>query len=199
MIKTKVSLTKSLLTKSSLTKGPFTKRNKHNKTLKYNTTYGEMEIKGIEKLYNHLLKTCSFNCFMDLGSGKGKVCMYMAKQPDIQNVIGIELVKERHIEACKLQKELEDKDSDKVKLILKDVFKVSLKKYKNMNTFIWISSLCFPQDVVNNIFKKIKRELNPGTIICCSKTPTINIGKLIETLVVSQTWNSNHVVSIYKL
>lgn len=172
---------------------------RRNKTLKYNTTYGEMEISGIEKLYNHLKPMNSFDCFMDLGSGKGKICMYMAKQPDIKQVVGIELVDERHEEALQLMKTLKPEDAQKVSLQLNDIFKVSLKKYKDMNTFIWISSLCFPQDVVNNIFKKIKKELKEGTIICCSKTPTVNIGKLIGTLTVPQTWNKDHLVSIYKM
>lgn len=176
-----------------------TKINKHNKTSKYNTTYGEMEIEGIQKLYQHLSKNWTFDCFMDLGSGKGKVCAYMAKQPEIKDVLGIELVKERHNEATELMRTLSKEDSAKVNLVLNDIFKVSLKKYRAKNTFIWISSLCFPQDVVNNIFKKIKRELNPGTIVCCSKTPTNNVGELLETIIVPQTWNREHIVSIYKM
>jgi len=177
-----------------------TNKSKLTKTLKkYNTTYGEMEILGIKKLYTYLLKTYSFNCFMDLGSGKGKVCAYMAKQPAIKEVVGIELVEERHQEALKLMDTLNPEEKQKVTLVLNDIFKVPLKKYKDMESFIWISSLCFPQDVVNNIFKKIKRELKPGTIVCCSKTPTIHIGELIGTLTVPQTWNSEHLVSIYKM
>jgi SAM-dependent methyltransferase len=175
-------------------------KGKINKTLKmYNTTYGEMELSGIKKLYTELLKTYSFNCFMDLGSGKGKVCAYMAKQPAIKQVIGIELVEERHQEALQLIENLNQEEKQKVLLVLNDIFKVPLKKYKDMDTFIWISSLCFPQDVVNNIFKKIKKELKPGTIVCCSKKPTIHIGELIGTLIVPQTWNSEHLVSIYKI
>ena len=175
------------------------KIHKNNKTLKHNTTYGEMEEEGIHKLYRHLLKNFSFNCFMDLGSGKGKVCCYMATQSDITHVLGVELVKERHNEALKLKENLSKENNKKITFLLNDIFNISLKKYKTMDTFIWISSLCFPQNVVNNIFKKIQKELKPGTIVCCSKTPTNNIGKLMETLVVPQTWNKHHVVSIYKI
>ena len=177
---------------------PKVNKKSKNKTLKYNTTYGEMEISGIEKLYNHLKETNTFECFMDLGSGKGKVCMYMAKQPDIKEVVGIELVEERHEEANQLMKTLNIDEAQKVSLHLDDIFNVSLKKYNQMNTFIWISSLCFPQDVVNNIFKKLKKELKEGTLVCCSKRPN-NIGELIGTLTVPQTWNKEHLVSIYKL
>jgi len=173
---------------------------KQNKT-QYNTTYGEMEIKGIDTLYNHLITKYNYNpnCFMDLGSGKGAVCIHMAKQPAIEHVLGIELVDERHEEAVTLRDTLNEKDAKKVDLILSDIFKVSLKKYKPMNVFIWISSLCFPQEVVNNIFKKLKRELRPGTIVCSSKTITNNIGTVLETITLPQSWNASHQATIYKL
>ena len=172
----------------------------HNKTKsKYNTTYGEMEYEGIEKLYNHLLQTNKqINCFMDLGSGRGKLCMYMSAQQDIQKVIGIELVKERHDDAIAMKNKLTE-ISDKVDLFNNDIFKISLIPYAKYNNFIWISSLCFSEKIVNNIFKKIKRELNTGTIVCCSKIPTIKIGELIDTVIIPQTWNSEHEVSIFRL
>ena len=170
---------------------------KKNKT-QYNTTYGEMEIKGIDTLYNHL-KQYEFNCFMDLGSGKGAVCIHMAKQPAIENVLGIELVDDRHDEAVKLRESLSETDARKVDLVLGDIFKVSLKKYKSKNIFIWISSLCFPQELINNLFKKLKRELRPGTIICSSKTVTNNVGTLLETITLPQSWNQTHQATIYKL
>ena len=173
----------------------------HNKTKhnKYNTTYGEMEYEGIEKLYNHLLQTNKqINCFMDLGSGRGKLCMYMSAQQDIQKVIGIELVKERHDDAIDMKNKLKE-ISDKIDLFNNDIFKISLIPYAKYNNFIWISSLCFSDKIVNNIFKKIKRELNIGTIVCCSKIPTIKIGKLIDTVIIPLTWNSDHEVSIFRL
>jgi hypothetical protein len=179
---------------------PTMKYDTHNKTKsKYNTTYGEMEYEGIEKLYNHLLQTNKqINCFMDLGSGRGKLCMYMSAQQDIQKVIGIELVKERHDDAIAMKNKLTE-ISDKVDLFNNDIFKISLIPYAKYNNFIWISSLCFSEKIVNNIFKKIKRELNTGTIVCCSKIPTIKIGELIDTVIIPQTWNSEHEVSIFRL
>jgi hypothetical protein len=108
-------------------------------------------------------------------------------------------VDERHEEAVTLRDTLNEKDAKKVDLILSDIFKVSLKKYKPFNVFIWISSLCFPQEVVNNIFKKLKRELKPGTIVCSSKTITNNIGTVLETITLPQSWNATHQATIYKL
>jgi hypothetical protein len=108
-------------------------------------------------------------------------------------------VDDRHDEAVQLRDSLSENDARKIDLILGDIFKVSLKKYKSKNIFIWISSLCFPQDVINNIFKKLKRELKPGTIICSSKTVTNNIGTIIETITLPQSWNQTHQATIYKL
>ena len=172
----------------------------YNKTKsKYNTTYGEMEYEGIEKLYKHLLKTHKqINCFMDLGSGRGKLCMYMSAQKNIEKVVGIEIVKERHDDAIIIKNKLNN-ECNNIDLFNDDIFKVSLEPYSSYNNFIWISSLCFGNKLINNIFKKLKKELKPGTIICCSTVPTIKIGELIDTVIIPQSWNSQHEVSIFRL
>ena len=71
----------------------------------HKTTYGEMEYEGIEKLYE-AVKEFEPTCFMDIGSGRGKLCMYMASKPEIKHSLGIELVKERHDDAKKLKSKL---------------------------------------------------------------------------------------------
>ena len=179
---------------------PTMKYDTHNKTKsKYNTTYGEMEYEGIEKLYKHLLKTHKqINCFMDLGSGRGKLCMYMSAQKNIEKVVGIEIVKERHDDAIIIKNKLNN-ECNNIDLFNDDIFKVSLEPYSFYNNFIWISSLCFGNKLINNIFKKLKKELKPGTIICCSTVPTIKIGELIDTVIIPQSWNSQHEVSIFRL
>ena len=55
-------------------------------------TYGEMEYNGIQQLYSIIAEKYNKNidCFMDIGSGRGKLCMYMAAQPKIKHVLGVE-------------------------------------------------------------------------------------------------------------
>ena len=52
-------------------------------------TYGEMEYEGIEKLYNKFNKDFELTNFIDIGSGRGKLCLYMALFPQITQSIGI--------------------------------------------------------------------------------------------------------------
>jgi len=67
-------------------------------------TYGEMEYEGIQQLYEHVTSHLSpkIDTFIDIGSGRGKLCMYMASKPKITSVLGIELVRQRHYDALQL-------------------------------------------------------------------------------------------------
>jgi len=162
-------------------------------------TYGEMEYEGIQTLYQYIHKQYpTVNCFMDIGSGRGKLCMYMAAQPKISRVVGIELVKERHDDALSLQRELKSDFSDKVSLLNQNIFDVQLSEYKSYHTFIWFSNLCFDPSTTYDIFKKIQSELAPGTIVCCSKIPH-EIGTLVTTLNIPMSWSQQSTVYMYVL
>jgi tRNA G46 methylase TrmB len=166
-----------------------------------NITYGEMEYEGIQKLYTFITKNYNpkINCFMDLGSGRGKLCMYMAAQPKIKHVLGVELVKQRHDDAEILKSELTFEYADKVKLLHKNIFDVDFEEYKNNQIFIWFSNLCFDQTGIINVFQKIQRDLPSGTIICCSKKPEEIFGEFLHTIQVPMSWNKESNVYIYRL
>jgi len=165
------------------------------------TTYGEMQYEGIQELYQYVTKNYNnkINTFIDLGSGRGKLCMYMAAQPKIKNVLGIELVKERHNDAENLKSQLQYEYANKVILINKNIFDVDLELYTNKQIFIWFSNLCFNQTGVIDIFKKLQNTLPKDTIICCSKPPTEPIGTYLNTIKVSMSWCDDSNVYIYKL
>ena len=166
-----------------------------------NITYGEMEYEGIQKLYSFITKNYNpkVNCFMDLGSGRGKLCMYMAAQPKIKHVLGVELVKQRHDDAENLKSELTFEYAHKVKLLHKNIFDVDFEEYKNKQIFIWFSNLCFDQTGIINVFKKIQSDLPSGTIICCSKKPEEPFGEFLHTIQVPMSWNKESNVYIYRL
>jgi tRNA G46 methylase TrmB len=84
-----------------------------------NITYGEMEYEGIKLLYSYINKNYNnkINSFIDVGSGRGKLCMYMAAQPKIKYVLGIELVKQRHDDAEILKTEIDHEYASKVTLL----------------------------------------------------------------------------------
>ena len=101
-------------------------------------TYGELDYEGIQKLYKYIKKNYnnSIDCFIDIGSGRGKLCMYMAADPDIKKVLGVELMKERNDDALILKSELQSEYANKVVLLNKNVLKVNFEDYKDSNIFI---------------------------------------------------------------
>ena len=167
----------------------------------HKVTYGEMEYNGIELLYKHITKKYNSNIssFIDVGSGRGKLCMFMAAEPKIRKVIGIELVKERHDDAEALKTNLDPLYADKVTLLNSDIFKIDLQDFNLSNVFVWFSNLCFDQNVTDDIFKKLIAELPSGSIICCSKPHTLPELHLLDSIQIPMSWNSSSNVKIYKL
>lgn len=164
-------------------------------------TYGEMEYSGIVKLYDYIKQNYNpnINCFIDIGSGRGKLCMYMASQPKIKKVLGVELVKERHDDALDINSQLNYKYSKKVVLLNNNILDVKFDEYKNNQILIWFSNLCFDLSTIDDIFNKIKNELPSGTIVCCSKKPTIFNADLLNTVPIPMSWSKESNVYIYRL
>jgi tRNA G46 methylase TrmB len=164
-------------------------------------TYGEMEYDGIHQLYNYVKKNYNpdINCFIDIGSGRGKLCMYMASQPKIKKVLGVEVVKERHDDAEYIKSQLNYDYSQKVILLNNDILSVDLKEYKNSQILIWFSNLCFEVPTIDIIFNKIKNELPKGTIVCCSKNPTTFKADYLNSITIPMSWTKLSNVYIYRL
>jgi hypothetical protein len=186
-------------------------------------TYGEMEYEGIEELYEYIKKRYNdeIDTFIDVGSGRGKLCMFMAAQKNIDKSIGIELVKERHDDAVLLQKELiEYQDTGKttqmthsklckggekidyakkVTLLNKNILDIDFKNYlsQDSNVFVWFSNLCFEQSTTNEIFEKINNELPDNSIVCCSKMPNPTVGTFLNKIKIPMSWSKNSDVYIY--
>ena len=175
-----------------------------NKYTGHKTTYGEMDYSGIKKLYDEV-KTLNkkINSFIDIGSGRGKLCFYMAGDKHIQKSVGIEIVKERHRDALHLQKQLPKKYAEKIQLINSDVFNVNLasNSQNKRQTFVWFSNLCFDQNIIDKIFIKMVKELPIGSLICCSRiceAKEKNL-KFIKTTLADMSWNKDQPVHIYEI
>lgn len=134
------------------------------------TTYGEMNYKGLEDLYNYIKEKHNITTFMDVGSGRGKLCMHMANNPEIKKVIGIEIVKNRHNDALKLLQQLESSYANKVSLIHGDICNEDVKHLFNKkgNVLVWMSNLCFSNEVSSAIYDRLLQILPKGSIIACS-------------------------------
>lgn len=171
---------------------------KNNKAYeKYATTYGEMDYPAIElfsKKYNNM------DYFIDFGSGRGKLPLFMATS--VKKSIGIELVSERHQCAVELKNQLEKfypEITSKVSLIEGDMFEYLAITTFDKPAIIWISNLCFPESITKDLFNAISIKFKAGTIIGCSKFPNdipTNITK-IEEMTVPMSWNKNSTIHIF--
>lgn len=176
-------------------------------------TYGEMQYEGLEQLYQHIIKFDNNSypfvphCFLDIGSGRGKLCLYMAAKSCIGQSIGIELVKQRYEDALTLKNALDAKYPDytkKVSFINSNILDISLKQYiRSAPVFVWFSNLCFDQSITDKIFEKLIAELPIGSIICCSKIPQImNNGvencKSLGQISIPMSWAEDSIVFIYQ-
>jgi len=165
-----------------------------------------MDYEGISRLFKHIQKiNPMINTFIDVGSGRGKLCLYMASVAKIKKTIGIELVKARHNDALCLQEKMPGEYAKNVKFINADVCKLNLAEElpEDPRVFVWFSNLCFEQNTTNDIFDKLANELPVGSIICCSKiystgdkTDKTSL-QFIESIPIEMSWSKTSNVHIY--
>ena len=162
----------------------------------YSKTYGELTKKGLTQILKGV-KTKN-KTFVDIGSGKGSVVINVVNNyPQIKKVIGIELDKERHEEAEKrIKKEVSKKNQKKITLINGDM--LTNYSYSDCD-LIYISNLCFSNDVNMKLSKKLNKELCPGSKVFTSR----HINKLKfskkNELYAKQSWNDRSNINKYTI
>ena len=168
---------------------------------KHKITYGELSYEGFEdilKKFNY-----NFDTFIDIGSGRGKLCLYASGFNVINKSIGIELVKERHDDAIILKNKLKRfPNVKKVDFYNEDLFERNINDfiYADSRVLIWISNLCFDEELNKKLFDKLTKELPKGVIISCSKKPAEN--KILEDLGqinVKMSWSDDSPVYFLKI
>ena len=163
----------------------------------YHITYGEMEYDGVETICNIKDIDNSFDTFIDIGSGRGKIVLYMATK--FNKSIGIEIVKERNDDANKLLLSLSNYSffTNKVSFINDDVLNI---KFTNNKCLIFMNNTCFTQIFTDNLFKKLINEISNGSIIMCNhKCTQIDKIKFLYDKNIPMSWNKNNIVYFYKI
>lgn len=167
----------------------------------YPTTYGEITLKGIEQLIQIFQKNQPIQSypekqqvFYDLGSGIGKIVMMVASLvPGIKSK-GIELVKERHEKAMIAYHALKNKSKANIELICGSFFN------HNINAaWIFISNLCFPDEINKKLTTYLEKQLQPNTLIACSVELPTNRFTLIQTYSIPMTWEKQSSVYLYRV
>uniref|UniRef100_A0A6C0BUG4 Histone-lysine N-methyltransferase, H3 lysine-79 specific n=1 Tax=viral metagenome TaxID=1070528 RepID=A0A6C0BUG4_9ZZZZ len=165
----------------------------------YAITYGELTLDGLTKIMNHDLddpNDLNDKVFVDLGSGNGNVVINVIKNFEgLYKGIGIELSKTRYntaIEKLKGEsKEIQKKIHFSCNDILDDGF-----HYSDFD-IIYISNLCFSDEVNKKITNKITSECKENTRIFCSKQ-LIGI-EPDGVFDVKQTWTNKSNINYYKI
>jgi hypothetical protein len=178
----------------------------------YATTYGEMDYPAIEKFNTEFNSSGNMKYFIDFGSGRGKLPLFMGDK--VNKSIGIELVTERHNDAVKLKENLSKKFSEitnKVELINGDMFEYL--KMVDKSTFtspvlIWISNLCFGEQITKKLFDELVKKMPSGSIIASSKIPDFipdGIKPIVleknsnNQITVQMSWSKESTIHIYKI
>lgn len=157
----------------------------------YASTYGEITRDGLKEMLKGI--NTQDKIYYDLGSGLGKSVIWAAVDHNmISN--GIELSNNRHEKALFLLSQVPDQFKDRIKLFNDDI----LKKDISNGNVIFISNLCFPQHVNSQLTKKVSQELQPGSIIFCSKELDPNPKlKLIKTMPIEMSWSPKSDINQY--
>lgn len=172
----------------------------------YNTTYGEMNYDGMNsmfsKLQDHNVKQCK--TFMDLGCGRGSICLYMASKPNIKNSIGVELVKERLDDAIQLKNNLgKNNYTSKIKFHNDDIIHfLDNQDIDPHPHLVWISNLLFGDEITNQLYNKLIDKLPNQSIICSSRPPSeydTNQCHQLTNFEVPMSWTNNSPVYSYQI
>jgi len=177
-----------------------------------NVTYGEMEYNGIDQLYDYVMtlerddsnKEQTY-VFIDIGSGRGKIPIYMASKPNITQSIGIELVQKRHVDSLSLLQSFQKRKKFRPFLSKINFYNENMFDYNFRDSiqgfpekcFIWTNNLCFEPETIKKLFIKLSEELEPNSIISCNKMPELdqapfsNYFKLINTISIPMSWSKN--------
>jgi len=157
-------------------------------------TYGYITPEGLTTLLKGIRK--KGRTFYDLGSGIGRPAVSVAMLfPQIEKIVGVELSNQRHKESERILETLPECYQSKITFIHKNFLHINL----NDADIIWTSSLCFPQECLEQLGKKINTEAKPGTRVFSSKALAIPRATPAKIIYVKQSWKDDSKVHCYKI
>ena len=137
--------------------------------------YGEIRKAGVETIYKEISEYDGLDTFVDVGSGTGKICLHMSMISNFENIVGIEIVTERHLYAIELQQNL-GRDFDNVTFLNDDILKIEFER----PCVVFTNDVCFP----NQLTKIIWDSLPVGSHFISCK----NLGNSVKEIYLDVTW-----------
>ena len=137
--------------------------------------YGEIRKAGVETIYKEISEYSGLDTFVDVGSGTGKICLHMSMISNFENIVGIEIVTERHLYAIELQQNL-GRDFDNVTFLNDDILKIEFER----PCVVFTNDVCFS----NQLTKIIWDRLPVGSHFISCK----NLGNSVKEIYLDVTW-----------
>ena len=172
------------------------------------STYGELTGEGLLKVIEMCRKLGMNDLeernFVDLGSGTGRVVFNASIY--FNQVYGVELSTKRHNIGNKILEENKNRLRNNIHLVNGDMYNLVNGDMYNLNCsemdVVYISSLCFTDEMMESLKEKLGGKLKNGSLIFTSKEMNIdgnnNFIKLDNELNVKMTWSENSQLYIYK-
>ena len=166
------------------------------KEKKYSHTYGELTKNGIGTIIDYVRQTINYDnlskyTFYDLGCGSANTLKYACDITNFKKLIGIEFSEIRYKIA---QQNIIDKCN--IHLINNDILSSKIK-YDKPKSIIYISNLCFSDNVNLKIAKKLSKELKNNSIVFSSKLLPISISHKLSNIKLEQTWKTDSNAYMY--
>lgn len=163
-------------------------------------TYGEILYDSLEKLIN-TLNLNEDDVFYDLGSGNGKVILQVYTNSPVKKAYGVEFFPERSYMAEKSLKKLYllyPKLLEDERLISFQLQNIKDIHYLDDATVIFMCSTCYPTELLDSVYDKIKKSPNIRAIITHKEYDNFkSILPEKTTITLPCTWNNNLTWFIY--
>ena len=171
------------------------------------STYGEVTPQGMRILYEKFKQfaplqkvSATRRRFYDLGSGVGKVVVGMAVLNSEVECYGIENVPERARLASMAYSKIRSSHIQRRVHLSSESFLNPSMSFRDA-IWIFISNLCFDADTQAALSDKLQSEVEPGTIIICSRQLAVDPTQfqVIESAcIIPMSWSNTSSCWIYK-
>lgn len=163
------------------------------------STYGEIKFDSVEKIIKEL-RINKNDIFYDLGSGNGKVTIHMYMR-GVKKSYGIEFFPERSYNsefALKKLYKMFPHVLDDDRLISFQIQNIKDMYYLSDATVIFMCSTCYPSELLDVVFEKVKSCKNIRAIITHKEYPAfLKILSKTKTIQLPCTWSDNLTWHIY--
>lgn len=166
----------------------------HNQAENASSIYGEILYPSFSKILN-FVDFNNYDCFVDIGAGIGKVCLQVALNTDIKNILGFEILTDRVAKAntvlTKARIELPDILTPKdIQYFNQDFTNFNFNAINATNILAYSCSTCFTKELLYKIGDTINNNDKISKLLSLRPIPNLTRLKLKSIIDVECSWDS---------